>query len=73
MLFFIRHNQLKAPFDNYDNLLYTDLCKLSDQTISPLIQSQIKQTEIVQKINNSNIDFVFVSEQKRTQETSKLL
>lgn len=75
MFYFIRHNKLEKPFDNYDKMSYFDLLKLSKQEISPSISTEIRKTNIINDINKNrnNIDLVFVSPQIRTQETAKLL
>jgi len=70
---FLRHNKLEKPFDDYNKLSYINLINLSNQTISPSISKEIKNTKYIKNILNQKFDKIYNSEQKRTIETVNLL
>lgn len=73
MIFFLRHNKLVSPFDNYDLLKFDDLINLSNQKLSPNISKKFENNKILDLIKKNKIDLVYTSKIKRTQETAKLL
>lgn len=73
MFFFIRHNKLEPPFDDYNKLKFQDLIDLSNQSINPMISNNYKNNDLLRKISNTKIDFIYTSKINRTKETAKIL
>jgi len=73
MIIFIRHNFLEKPFNDYNNLNFNDLINLSNQTISPNIEANLNKTAYLRKIQESNFDKIYTSNQKRTISTANML
>lgn len=73
MFFFIRHNKLVSPFNDYNKLNFQDLIDLSNQSINPMISSKYEINDLIKKIHNTKIDLVYTSKINRTKETAKIL
>ncbi len=72
---FIRHSQLKAPYNDYSKLTFSQISDLATGVISPDINSNTKNILLkehrIEKLQE--YEYVFCSLSKRTEQTASLI
>lgn len=73
MIIFLRHNILKPPFHDYNNLDFQSLIALWKGEISPDIDNCFSSNVLVSEALSLSNPLVYTSESNRTQQTAEML
>jgi len=73
MIIFLRHNILKPPFHDYNNLDFQSLIALWKWDICPDIDDNFSSNEFISKALKLPNPLVYTSESNRTYQTAKML